>query len=294
MTGTTAADEFGYGPEPGSPGLAGAPMSAAAQGGPSPSPTAPSLVVFCPEGPLATEAAALASRLHANLTDDPADALCHDLFLRLDSEGLTLVGDGMELRGDFRDMLPRLKPGRLQHELLVQAAKVRCPGRSPVAVDATAGMGEDSLLLAASGFTVDLYECDAVIAALLRDALRRAADVPQLAPVVARMRLHEANSVAALKGMAVPPDVVFLDPMFPERRKSALVKKKLQLLQRLERPCGDEAALMEAAFAARPRKIVVKRPVKGPFLADIKPERSVVGKAVRFDCIAVPTRPYPG
>lgn len=51
--------------------------------------------------------------------------------------------------------------------------------------------------------------------------------------------------------------------MFPERTKSAAVKKKFQLLHHLEQPCADEETLVEAALAARPRKVVIKRPVKG-------------------------------
>jgi 16S rRNA (guanine1516-N2)-methyltransferase len=77
--------------------------------------------------------------------------------------------------------------------------------------------------------------------------------------------------------------VVYLDPMFPERRRRAATNKKLQLFQRLERPCDDEAALMEAALAAGPRKVVVKRPLKGPYLAGAKPSSSLSGKVVRYD-----------
>ena len=59
------------------------------------------------------------------------------------------------------------------------------------------------------------------------------------------------------------------------------------LLQKLERPCEDEAALLEAACSALPRKIVVKRPAKGPYLAGRKPSYSLAGKAVRYDCIVL-------
>ena len=114
------------------------------------------------------------------------------------SEGLTLTDGTMELRADFGRMLPRLKQGRLQQELLVKAARAKGI-ESPWAIDATAGFGEDSLLLAAAGFTVDLYEQDCVIAALLKDALDRAADDPALATAVARMRLHAGeDSIAGL------------------------------------------------------------------------------------------------
>lgn len=215
------------------------------------------------------------------------------LELRRAGDGaLVLAGDGMELRADLSSMVPRLRPDRLGRELLVRAARVRGAG-APTAVDATAGLGEDALLLAAAGFSVTLYERDPVIAALLADALARAADDPALAAAVARMRLVEGDSVAGLRAMGERgehPDVVFLDPMFPERRKSAAVRKKFQLLHRLERPCDDERALLDAALAARPRKVVVKRPPKGPRLAGAKPSYELAGKAVRYDVI-VPPRP---
>lgn len=215
-------------------------------------------------------------------------------------EGLTLTDGAMELRADFGRMLPRLKQGRLQQELLVKAARAKGVER-PWAIDATAGFGEDSLLLAAAGFTVDLYEQDCVIAALLQDALDRAKDDLALADAVARMRLHAGeDSIAGLRQTAVlvdqgelaAPDVVYLDPMFPERTKSAAVKKKFQLLHHLEQPCADEQTLVEAAVAVHPCKVVIKRPVKGPLLAGVKPSYQLSGKAVRYD-VLVPPRPQP-
>ncbi len=209
------------------------------------------------------------------------------LELREGAAGLALAGDGMELTCDLARLLPRLRPDRLGRELLVRAARVRGVA-APTAVDATAGLGEDSLLLAAAGFTVTMYEKDPVIAALLQDALDRAANEPQLSAIVERMTLVEGDSVAALRAMGAAPDVVFLDPMFPERTKSAAVKKKFQLLHRLERPCEDERELLDAALAAGPRKVVIKRPPKGPCLAGVRPSHAVAGKAVRYDVIVPP------
>lgn len=206
------------------------------------------------------------------------------LELRRDEQGLALVADGVELRGDFARMLPRLRPDRLSKELLVRAARVRGVEK-PVAVDATAGLGEDSLLLAAAGFSVVLYERDAVIAALLEDALARALDDSRLADVASRMTLVKGDSARLLAGMDISPDVVFLDPMFPERRRKAATNKKLQLFQRLERPCDNETELLQAAMATYPRKVVVKRPLKGPYLAGVKPSSSLMGKVVRYDIV---------
>jgi 16S rRNA (guanine1516-N2)-methyltransferase len=217
----------------------------------------------------------------------PTDACA----LTVGAEGVCLTADGMTLAADFTRMEPRLKPARLAHEMVVRAAKIKGVPDALV-VDATAGLGEDSLLLAAAGHRVVLFERDPAIAALLADGLRRGAQVSELAPVIARMRLIEGDSIEGLARIeeiaGARPDVVLLDPMFPARTKDARVKKKLQLLQRLEAPCDDEETLMDAAIGANPRKIVVKRPAKGPLLAGVKPSHTVAGKAIRFDVIVPP------
>ena len=205
------------------------------------------------------------------------------LALLNDEQGLALTDGSMTIRGDFTRQAQRLRQGALQREMLVKAAHVKGV-ELPLAVDATAGLGDDSLLLAAAGFRVVLFERNPVIAALLRDAIERAARHPDFADIAARMQLVEGNSIEALPHLDIQPDVVLLDPMFPAKHGNARAKKKLQLIQRLEQPCEDESALLEAAFAARPRKIVVKRPLKGPFLADRKPSYSLRGTPVRYAC----------
>lgn len=207
--------------------------------------------------------------------------------LRQDERGLALVGNGMELRGDFSALLPRIKQGRLSRELLVKAARVKGVA-TPRAVDCTAGLGEDSFLLAAAGFEVTLFERDQTIAALLADALEHAAADPRLAQIASRMHLVPGDSIAGLAVLPEPLDVVYLDPMFPARTKSAALKKKFQLLHHLEQPCEEEEALVQAALAVRPRKVVIKRPAKGPHLAGMKPSYVVQGKAVRYDVLVPP------
>ena len=214
--------------------------------------------------------------------------------LRETDAGLTLVGDSMELRCDFEEMLPRIKPGRLQQELLVKAAKIK-GAQSPTAIDCTAGLGQDSFLLAAAGFTVRMFERDETIAALLEDGLMRAGNNPMISSVAKRMSLDHSDSLQYLESLALSseqaPDVIYLDPMFPARQKSAAVKKKFQLLHVLEKPCdeAEEDALIRAAFAAGSRKVVIKRPVKGGHLAGIKPSYSITGKAVRYDVLVPPS-----
>lgn len=268
-----------------------------AQAGEARRPDGPAVIVLCEDAACRGEAEALAERLAAPLAEEPEPGLP---YLKVSRDGLSLARDAMELRPDFADMLPRVRQGALQREMLVRAARIKGVDR-PRAVDATAGLGEDSFLLAAAGFEVTLCEADPVIAALLADAIARASRDASIAPIVSRMRLVEGDSRDALASFAADPadeapdahpDVVYLDPMFPGRTKSAAVKKKFQLIHGLERPTDplDEEALLRAALAAHPRKVVIKRPVKGPHLAGVKPSHSVAGKTVRYDCI-VPVRP---
>lgn len=204
--------------------------------------------------------------------------------LKSDDEGLYLEGGGLKIRGDFTSMLPRLKKDNLRNELIVKAATIKGMDKITV-LDATAGMGEDSLLLAAAGFFVKLYEKDHVIASLLRDAMEKADDVAALGIAVNRMELFEEDSIAAMNNLKEPVDVIFLDPMFPERQKSGLIKKKFQLLQQLEAPCNDEEELLNAAINANPQRIIIKRPLKGEFLAGKAPSYSVKGSGIRYDVI---------
>ena len=215
------------------------------------------------------------------------DLYCEDVPRLVElPEGLTLTNGTMELRADFTRMVPRINPNKVHQELLVKAAKIKgAPTEDLLVVDATAGLGEDSLLLAAAGFSVVMFERDKTIAALLEDGLMRAAHDERLSPLVARMTLRKEDSITALASGSMHADIVLLDPMFPARTKSASVKKKFQLIHGLEAPCADEQKLLDAACAACPRKIVIKRPPKGPWLAQRKPSYSLTGKAVRYDCL---------
>lgn len=229
-----------------------------------------------------TRAEAIASRLGCDVCEDNT---FEELALLLSADGLSLTDGNLSMRGDFHNVYERTQKGRLASEMLVKVAKRKTYGETATAIDATAGLGEDSFLLAAAGFTVQLYEYDSVIAELLDDALIRAKADPELCAIASRMTLHKEDSIEALRNVSQKPDIVLLDPMFPERQKSALIKKKFQLLQKLEKPCSEEDALLEAALQSGAHRIIIKRPLKGPFLANKKPDYSLSGKAIRYDCI---------
>lgn len=207
-------------------------------------------------------------------------------YLQADENGLALVENGHILCADFTKSLPRLIPNNLNHELLVKASRLKGI-QNPTAADATAGFGEDAFLLAAAGFHVQLFERNPIIALLLSDALHRGLKNPELAPVISRMHLHMEDSITMLPQITPAPDIIVLDPMFPSRKKSGLVKKKFQLFHHLEQPCSEEDALLHAAISCRPRRIVIKRPLKGPYLAGRKPSYTLKGKSVRYDCIVL-------
>lgn len=235
--------------------------------------------VICVEkGGQRDQAESFARKTGSSIASHPGNGLT----VLFHAKGVSLTGYGLVYQGDFENMLHRVTNGRLQHEMLVRAAKSDKEGRK--AIDATAGMGEDALLLAAQGYEVTLYEQNPVIAILLKDALRRARKHPVLKEIAARMKLVEGNSVECMRKLLDPVDVIYLDPMFPARQKSSLINKKLQLIQKLEPPCSAETDLFDAAIQADPEKIIVKRSLKSEFLAGRKPSYTLNGKAIRYDC----------
>ncbi len=156
----------------------------------------------------------------------------------------------------------------------------------PYVLDATAGLGRDAFVLACLGCTVQLVERSPLIGALLRDGLERAARAPETAAVVTdRMSLTVADSRVLMRTLDASqrPDVVYLDPMYPERAKSALVKKEMRLLRRLVSDDSDAPALLTAALDCACRRVVVKRPRRAPSLDGPAPSLHIASANTRFD-----------
>lgn len=228
----------------------------------------------------------LAEKFGTEVTDKIPDDK-HAMYFLFDKTGLSFIAGKQELKGDLSRMLKRVTGGHLAHEIILKAAKQNTEAEQGTlrAVDCTAGLGEDSFLLAAGGYQVELFEHNPVTAALLHDALIRARKNPEMQEIAKRMTLREGDSKELLASLTYEPDLIYLDPMFPEKKKSAETKKKLQVLHKIETPCADENELIQAAIDAKPKKIVIKRPPEGPYLAGMTPTYSVTRKAVRFDCI---------
>ena len=152
-------------------------------------------------------------------------------------------------------------------------------------LDATAGLGRDAFVLASLGCVVHMIERSPVVAALLQDGLERAAsDCGLSAWLPANMHLYHGVATDLLAVWPhEKPDVVYLDPMFPHRKKNAAVKKEMRLFQQLLGPDEDADLLLEPALALAKNRVVVKRPSGAPFLANQKPHIEMLGKANRFD-----------
>ncbi|MED5525686.1 MAG: class I SAM-dependent methyltransferase [Pseudomonadota bacterium] len=153
-------------------------------------------------------------------------------------------------------------------------------GANPSVIDGTAGLGRDAFVLATLGCTVTLVERHPAVAALLEDGLERARG-SEVDDIAARMTLHFGPSLDVLPSLRA--DVVYLDPMYPHREKSALVKKEMRIFQTLVGADLDADALLAAARAAAHVKVVVKRPDYAEPLAGVKPASSVPTKKNRFD-----------
>ncbi len=183
---------------------------------------------------------------------------------------------------DFTDprLLFRRKSGH--NEPLGRAVGVK-GNRRPHVLDATAGLGRDAFVLADLGCQVTLSERSTILAFLLNEACSFAAlsankkvmaAINRMKVVVGDTKFYEIEG----------EQVIYLDPMFPPREKSAAVKKELVTLQELH--CGqidDSKSLVDWAFSQPNTRVVAKRPRSAPAISDRKPAHSLLGKTIRFD-----------
>lgn len=155
-------------------------------------------------------------------------------------------------------------------------------GFTPHILDATAGLGRDAFVLASLGCSVTLMERMPIVAALLDDGLARASLNNDVSEIVNRMQLVHASSIENMN-LAEQVDVVYLDPMYPHREKSAAVKKEMRVFQSLVGEDLDADALLAPALAIAKYRVVVKRPSYAPPLNNKTPSTSIKMKKNRFD-----------
>jgi 16S rRNA (guanine1516-N2)-methyltransferase len=219
-------------------------------------------------------------------------------------EGLGLKSTLPELRGLFHlDYLQgnlgfRLTPERVLHEPLAKVID-----KHAWVIDATGGLGKDGLMLAMMGCKVWMCEAHPLLSALIQDALERAKNSPNFNfflghPDKFQFFPEDAKNILE-KLVNLPkenrPEIVYLDPMFPVRKKSSLVKKEMQWLKAIhdepnstEQPHAylvtPEEALFDLAIKTATKRVIVKRPLHAPTLVQKPPPSfSKLFQSARFD-----------
>ena len=244
----------------------------------------------------------LAERLKLSFLDSDAHAPPAAPFV------LSLGPDGLALRsveGWFGPISCDFTGGRLRHrhqfggglgQGIARAVGLK-PGSDLWVADLTAGLGEDAFVLAGLGARVLMLERHPEVGALLEDGLRRARQLAEnagTAAAIERMELILCDASAWLQGRTeqLCPDVIYLDPMFPERGKSARVRKEMQALQRIVGGDEDSRDLFELALDKARYRVVVKRPRHAPPVGPRPVSFTVSGRSTRYDVYAL--RKLPG
>ena len=183
------------------------------------------------------------------------------------------------------DILWRCRPQQLAQEAIATAIGLKKYKLPLSVIDATAGLGTDAFILAALGCTVTLIERSPMIATLLQDGLKRAGACIETVTITNNMQLLNGDSadIFATLPAVQHPDIIYLDPMFPKRHKTALVKKEMIALQNLVGSDADSHNLLKIAMSIAKKRIVVKRPRLAPHLANVPPSFAITGRVNRFD-----------
>ncbi|MAZ88522.1 MAG: SAM-dependent methyltransferase [Cellvibrionaceae bacterium] len=236
---------------------------------------------------LDTEISSLAESLGLECVDEQVPLPDCGFVLRWGEDGLALQQLGKKapnpVKVDFaRGAVDhRRKFGGGSGQMIAKAVGVKM-SRPLKVLDATAGLGKDAFVLASLGCQLQLHERNPVVYALLADGLQRALRCQDvgLVDVVGRMQLLACDSLS----VQVPEaDVVYLDPMFPERSKSASVKKDMAIFHSIVGGDEDADGLLQQALGAAKYRVVVKRPKKAPFLNQQAPSYQLTGKTSRYD-----------
>ncbi|THB69358.1 MAG: hypothetical protein D6B27_00665 [Gammaproteobacteria bacterium] len=220
------------------------------------------------------------------------------LFLEVSAKGVSLfdksIAGKKPVYVDFCEgkMAHRTNSFSVKNQNLLRAIGIK-KGNRPTVIDATAGLGSDSFIMAWAGCSVTAIERSAVVYALLEDGLCRARTNPETADIADRITLLHGDSAQLISSQIKAsqinlsqtkvPDVVYIDPMFPERSKKALVKKEMRVVKEIVGEDVDSERIFRTARKVAKQRVVVKRPLRGEFLCGAEPDFSYKGKAARFD-----------
>lgn len=243
-----------------------------------------SIAVFAVTADLQPAAEILAQQLKLPFTRQYDAAYSYLLMLTPEYIGLQKMGDkSSPVYVDFASpkMQIRQQQASTRQEALARAFGIKKNHPAQV-VDATAGLGRDSFILATLGVEVILLERSPIIYTLLQDGIARAHQQPALKLTMEKLQLRQTDAIAWLKNTK-QADFIYLDPMFPLRKKSALVKKEMRFFHDIVEDKNDAEALIQTAIACATKRVVVKRPRLADFLAQCSPDFSLLGNSSRFD-----------
>lgn len=238
---------------------------------------------------LCAAAQSLATELHLPYSDNTSPSFA--FILAVTPDHIELRTTGPESTGavyvDFTAgaLAHRRRFGGGRGQPLARAVGLK-KGATPQVLDATAGLGRDAFVLATLGCTVHMIERSPISMALLRDGLQRAGNDAETYEIVKnRMALTFGNACSVMSSLQdhARPDVVYLDPMYPHRTKSAQVKKEMRALQSIIGQDTDIAELLATALACARQRVVVKRPRLTPPIMGPRVNMAIESKNTRYD-----------
>lgn len=202
----------------------------------------------------------------------------------------TNINSSINIDFTSSSMAHRLQYGGGKGMTIAKAIGVTSKNK-PHILDATAGLGRDSIILANLGSKVSLIEQSPVLAEMLKQAIHFANDNELFQKATANgFNLYQANAAEFMNNKIIPEaDVVYLDPMYPEKKKSALVKKDMQILQNLIGHSSEakNTELLTAALNFATQRVVVKRPKSANPLIGPTPTMSLHSKKTRYDVYVI-------
>lgn len=176
----------------------------------------------------------------------------------------------------------RLRHVQDQKQLLAKA--IGCKNYKKTSIlDLTAGLGKDGFIFAQLGLTTTLVERSPIISALLQDGLNRALNFKKFSTNNIQLIHTEAKTYLNQMDTKNLPDIIYLDPMYPSSKKSALVKKEMRFLRQIVGDDNDAQELLPLALKYARNRVIVKRARLAPFLSKLKPQHSIFGSKMRFD-----------
>jgi 16S rRNA (guanine1516-N2)-methyltransferase len=165
-------------------------------------------------------------------------------------------------------------------ELLIRALDAT-KLNNPVIIDATAGLGNDSFIIASFGYKVNMVERSPIVNILLQNAIERGLNDKDIYSIIKNMNLINDESINVINNL--PADIIYMDPMFDKKDNSALVKKEMRIFRDIVGNDDDAGKLFELALSKANYRVILKRPRKSPTINSIKPTYSLSGSACRFD-----------